>query len=747
MRQKGVIYKKMLGSFLIILIVPLLAVSVYGLYTHRSVEEYVDMSNANMLKTIRNVCDREILSYQDMLLQLSRSTTVKSIGAESNSQREKQYLIYSLVNEMSDLLAVMNRDDSYCKGIFVCLKSEEIIVSETGKFKQQDYIAQLCAEEEIESVQGYLSESGFFRAYGVKMNITKNSHSVLITTSLQDMTVGMWLSDKIFSNVLDSESWGSGLDWIILDDNNQYIRSSPLLQMQEEGSLWIEENNFEIEGKEYFASGIASEIMDWQYFLLTPETVIDSQVRKIGTAFCFCIIGCLAISFLLLKIVLQTNYKPIKDLMDLFVDKECEQWGEIWNEHLYLKEHVENLMQEYSSSDLKLKKNSDVLQKYFLEKILEGRLLEEHRSKDVWEKTVKKFEDKQNVVLLLKWENYDIENEAEEDVPEREPLDAFITKNVSEEILGMHFSIETVEMEEAFAIIIPQKETTPEFYQRLEEIIGEIQEFIYGNFSFNVRAAVSDVHTGCEGVHKGYLESCEVIELFAVLEQDFVCYQNIKNKTNRMYGYSYEMEKYITNALRSGEAAKAGALIKKVLEINFSLKETSPELLKCLIYDLYGTILKVCGEENINNYSEFLNMENMFADSSLKGICNRFDEIAQDVCRNIQNIRKEDKTMLRCRMILDYIKENYHDPNLSVSQIGEHFGMTSSYLSAIYKKQTGKSLATVINETRVQEAISLLEKGYAVNQVAEKTGFIDNSVFIKVFKKYTGVTPGQMKIM
>lgn len=140
-------------------------------------------------------------------------------------------------------------------------------------------------------------------------------------------------------------------------------------------------------------------------------------------------------------------------------------------------------------------------------------------------------------------------------------------------------------------------------------------------------------------------------------------------------------------------------------------------------------------------------MENIFADSSLKGICNRFDKIAQDVCRNIQNIRKEDKTTLRCRMILDYIKENYHDPNLSVSQIGEHFGMTSSYLSAIYKKQTGKSLATVINETRVQEAISLLEKGYAVNQVAEKTGFIDNSVFIKVFKKYTGVTPGQMKIM
>lgn len=69
--------------------------------------------------------------------------------------------------------------------------------------------------------------------------------------------------------------------------------------------------------------------------------------------------------------------------------------------------------------------------------------------------------------------------------------------------------------------------------------------------------------------------------------------------------------------------------------------------------------------------------------------------------------------------------------------------MTPAYLSTLFKKQTGESLLKFISQVRVEAAKSLLEEGKSVSEVAEMVGFRDVSTFIRVFKKQTGLTPGQ----
>ena len=46
-----------------------------------------------------------------------------------------------------------------------------------------------------------------------------------------------------------------------------------------------------------------------------------------------------------------------------------------------------------------------------------------------------------------------------------------------------------------------------------------------------------------------------------------------------------------------------------------------------------------------------------------------------------------------------------------------------------------------------EAAKALLAQGTSVVETAEKVGFRDSRTFIRVFKEYTGVTPGQMKKM
>lgn len=92
-----------------------------------------------------------------------------------------------------------------------------------------------------------------------------------------------------------------------------------------------------------------------------------------------------------------------------------------------------------------------------------------------------------------------------------------------------------------------------------------------------------------------------------------------------------------------------------------------------------------------------------------------------------------------------YVKENFTDPDLNISIASQHFRMTPSYLSSLYKKQTGKSLLEFINTVRIDFAERLLKEGCSVADAAEQSGFRDSAGFIRAFKKKKGITPGQLK--
>lgn len=94
---------------------------------------------------------------------------------------------------------------------------------------------------------------------------------------------------------------------------------------------------------------------------------------------------------------------------------------------------------------------------------------------------------------------------------------------------------------------------------------------------------------------------------------------------------------------------------------------------------------------------------------------------------------------------MKYVQESYQDPDLNISQTAFHFERTPSYISSVFKRQTGKSLLKYINAVRIEEAERLLQEGYSVTETAERVGYRESRTFIRIFKENTGITPGQMK--
>ena len=92
-----------------------------------------------------------------------------------------------------------------------------------------------------------------------------------------------------------------------------------------------------------------------------------------------------------------------------------------------------------------------------------------------------------------------------------------------------------------------------------------------------------------------------------------------------------------------------------------------------------------------------------------------------------------------------YIREHAQDPSMTAGSVSEVFHLTASYASGMFKKYTGEGILDAIHKERISQAKQLLKSGLSVQEAAVRTGYLDARGFIRTFKKYEGITPGQYK--
>ena len=73
-------------------------------------------------------------------------------------------------------------------------------------------------------------------------------------------------------------------------------------------------------------------------------------------------------------------------------------------------------------------------------------------------------------------------------------------------------------------------------------------------------------------------------------------------------------------------------------------------------------------------------------------------------------------------------------------------GISASYLSRLFKKETGMLFVDYIQKERIEAACNMLTySDYTAAQISEYLCFSTQSYFIKIFRKYTGTTPAKYK--
>lgn len=89
-----------------------------------------------------------------------------------------------------------------------------------------------------------------------------------------------------------------------------------------------------------------------------------------------------------------------------------------------------------------------------------------------------------------------------------------------------------------------------------------------------------------------------------------------------------------------------------------------------------------------------------------------------------------------------YIRENYHNDQLSLYEISKQIGISSSHLSKVFSQETGETMTEYITATRIGKAKEMLKTTRCKTfEIAFQVGYSDQHYFSNLFKKVTGMTP------
>lgn len=169
---------------------------------------------------------------------------------------------------------------------------------------------------------------------------------------------------------------------------------------------------------------------------------------------------------------------------------------------------------------------------------------------------------------------------------------------------------------------------------------------------------------------------------------------------------------------------------------------------KLTLMEMVGTFYRFCA----NNFIDFDNFSG--------GISNPYEKVPEmdevtltawliDTSMAISEELKNARNNTSRRMVTDaqnMIVGRYMEPDLSLDTVCSELGVSNSYFSSVFKKETGKSFISYLTDYRMDHAANLIletnEKSY---KIAEQVGYQDANYFSYVFKKRFGMSPSKYR--
>ncbi|KWX76190.1 AraC family transcriptional regulator [Paenibacillus riograndensis] len=753
MFSQSVAYKWIV-SYAVIMLIPLVVSAIIYLQTKQIVEYEIERAGHAMLKQMQNTVDSEINQAEKLAMQLSIHNDVnKYLNLTPGEEGTQAFEIYKTRQELSKYKST----NDFVSGIYLYSSLlDKVLTDETYTDSKTFYeinrqMIGLSYEDWLSALKGD-AEKGKdalplieFKRWGTNVVLMKPFSNAGGEHTLRG-TLILPLNGSKIQNMLKNVDWVNNGDVYIVDRNHQILfQNNSMAGLEsipwaEEGGKGAGTSFIDIAGTENMVSFIASDTTDWKYISVFPSSIFWEKAREIRNLNLIGLLLCFFIGGGVISYFARKNYNPVRELVNLFSGAKDEQSRRVLDEFAFIRESALATIRERDDINSRQFRQLRVLQTYYLSRLLRGQIEDGLTVGEAARLHHFEWESEDFAVLLFYIQG------CSEGGPSPS-LANFIVSNILKDFTGGHHGLSFTEMDGMLAAVVNIRAGRADSWKEdMEEALAKTMEFIAHKYRLQILMAGSERHTGLNSLHQGYLQALEAQEYRLVLEENGpVWYGEIQPQPTDYY-LSLNDEVVFINLIKSGELEKASGMVDDILARFFG-SQVSVELVRYAMIDMTSSIMKAVPQETQRSklWEEWRPMKRLLVCTTRGEFRQELMELTAMAC----GMANEKLTLISNTGIGEevavYVKDNYADINLSVSMIGAHFGITPQYVSKLFKEQTGQGLHDYISQVRTEAAKAYLQEGITIEEISARVGFSSSSAFIRVFKKYEGITPGRFK--
>ncbi|WP_127588668.1 helix-turn-helix domain-containing protein [Paenibacillus koleovorans] len=756
--KKNSVISRWIRSYAIVLFIPIAIMFVTYFQTRHVIEEEINRANQSLLSQFQQDMDKQIEYAYRLSEVISINSKVRQLMQIQGAIVPEDRM--AMVNALADF-KVYNSSNRYSYRFYLYFHKSNFILTESSYYEPEVFYKTMQANsglsfEEWKRFLGQMYRGQFFsmhpdhgqKAEGILFVQTlplddQSGHRATLVIELNNQS--------LLAAMQNIQSYNQG-NVYILDGANQLMATSeetkPMSDMfdgmiGERGTI-----QRQLDGEDVIISYIQSKITTWKYVYVLPSELYSQKAEYVRNLTVLTLIISIAVGAILAILLARHNYYPLQQLVRSVAARSRLDHGVTINEYDFLEEAIENTMDINNQMNRMIEKQKTVLRFNLLVRILKGRLGQDFPVLDAMADYGMKLRSDHFAVLLFYLEDFSgIFHKDETDAEKKRELVHLILSNIVEEMVGQKYQGWMTEIDEMLACIINLEPdvSAEEAKQELTRITEEAQRFISGRFHIFFTVSVSTVRRTISELPTAYQEALDAMEYKMVFGTQTVIFYDQIQSFNRSYVYSLENEQQLINHVKAGDFEHAKRILDEVITHNLTDKGLSIDMVRCLMFDIISTMMKAAIEVNLDQTELYMDnmkaVEELMDGVTVTAMTDRMIVFLEKVCDHVHAKKRSHNFRLK-ENVLEFINREFRDHNLSITTISDEFDIHPSYLSRYFKEQVGESLTDYINKFRVNKAIELLkDDNILIKDICDLVGFYSISTFIRLFKKYEGVTP------
>ncbi|WP_240416009.1 helix-turn-helix domain-containing protein [Paenibacillus periandrae] len=753
--RNSIIFTQIL-SYILILLIPIIFTGIVYFVTVRTIEQETNRANLAMLKLVQLNMDNILKDAERLSFDIAFNPDIQLLAtSQETNWNNKQYEVSQIVKDFKR----MNITNGYIDNFYVYFKNLDAVISSTTASRSNYMYSNLVHndlryEQWIDTLQK--AYSGRYISIGNKTNSNEDSGALAYMRSIPISnwekslaTIVILLNKERFTEMIQNIQSAQYGSIFILDNDNNILASTASFHLSD--ILQVEElsdsDNMLVKGQgkdSLIISYTKSDVSKLKYVSIVRREIVMEKSEFTEKLMIASIILCLIFGGAVSVLLTWRNYNPVRNLIRIVQNGKIKNtYDRSNNEYQFIYEAIQDTLQEKEQINLKLIQQSSVVRADFLQKLLKGKFGNISVHHNAFYALDMQFISGDFIVVLLSIEDKGklISLGIGDDFEAKSKLPSFVITNVFEELLGQKYKNFVTEIDEKIVFLVNLQDLEAvDHVQELVNITEELQRFFRKYYNMILTISISNAHTGIHGMQEAYQEAVEALEYKLIAGNGkIISFQSLKYNV-RDYFYPLEKEQKLVNCIKSGEFDKGKQLLDDIIRSNFIDGTPTAEMTRYFMFDLASTVVKT-----VKEISAAEPVEKLFECETVAELQAEITNTLSSVCKHIQS-KTGNRSYELSRSIIEFVNSHYEEVTLNIAMIAENLGITPSYMSKLFKEQTGETLPDYINKVRLEKAKVLLrDEKLNISDAAVKVGYLNSNALIRSFKKYEGVTPGKYK--